>query len=178
MVCWHCRHDLGDKHKYRDPDDFWFYMIEKISGSTDRADQMTLEQQKKYIKENVIILPLYLYDHTIQSISTSSFIGRAHHAEWDSGQVGWIYAEKKKIREEYKIKRITKEVRDRVIAALKAEVEEYSHWIEGEVYGYVLNDANDNKIDSCWGFIGTDWENNGMADQIPDEYHYLLKKVA
>jgi len=43
---------------------------------------------------NVAILPLYLYDHSGISISSGSFIGRAPHAEWDSGQVGFSYLDK------------------------------------------------------------------------------------
>lgn len=43
---------------------------------------------------DVAILPLYLYDHSMLSISTGCFAGRAHHAEWDSGQVGYIYIDK------------------------------------------------------------------------------------
>ena len=42
----------------------------------------------------VAILPLYLYDHSGLAMSTGSFVGRAHHAEWDSGQVGFIYMDK------------------------------------------------------------------------------------
>ncbi len=42
-----------------------------------------------------VILPLYLYDHGGITMSTGPFSCR-----WDSGQVGWIYAEKKKFIEE------------------------------------------------------------------------------
>ncbi len=52
---------------------------------------------------DVAILPLYLYDHSGISISTGSFVGRAHHAEWDSGQVGYIYLDKKTAMEELAI---------------------------------------------------------------------------
>lgn len=42
----------------------------------------------------VAILPLFLYDHSGVSMSTGSFVGRVPHAEWDSGQVGYIYMSK------------------------------------------------------------------------------------
>ena len=40
-----------------------------------------------------------------------------------------------------------------------AEVKEYTQWMSGEVYGYVIKDADGNDLpgtmqDSCWGFIG------------------------
>jgi len=174
MVCWHRRYDLGDRHDYRDPNDFWYALAEEIVGDTDRVENMSLEQREKISRENAIILPLYLYDHTVRAMSTSSFVGRAHHAEWDSGQVGWIYVLKEKVREKYGVKRVTKKVRDRVIAALKAEVETYSQWLEGAVYGFILEDAEGNVINSCWGFYGDDWKHNGMADYIPKDYLYLI----
>lgn len=43
----------------------------------------------------VAIKTLYLYDHSVQSISTGSFVGRAHQAQWDSGPVGFVYMDKK-----------------------------------------------------------------------------------
>lgn len=42
----------------------------------------------------VAVMPLHFYEHSGCSISTSSFVGRAHHAQWDSGQVGYIYLDK------------------------------------------------------------------------------------
>ena len=45
-------------------------------------------------KNEYAILPLYLYDHSGLAMSTGSFLGRALHAEWDSGQVGFIYMDK------------------------------------------------------------------------------------
>lgn len=46
-------------------------------------------------KNEYAILPLYLYDHSGLAMSTGSFLGRALHAEWDSGQVGFIYMDKR-----------------------------------------------------------------------------------
>lgn len=45
-------------------------------------------------KNEYAILPLYLYDHSGLAMSTGSFIGRALHADWDSGPVGFIYMDK------------------------------------------------------------------------------------
>jgi hypothetical protein len=33
-------------------------------------------------------------------------------------------------------------------------VDEWQHYCDGEVYGYVVEDENGDTIDSCWGFIG------------------------
>ncbi|MBE3585396.1 MAG: hypothetical protein IMW94_04390 [Thermoanaerobacter sp.] len=164
---------MGDRHDYRDPEDFWYVLAEEIVGDTDRVERMTPEQRERVVRENAIILPLYLYDHSGLAMNTTGF-----SCPWDSGQVGWIYVTKEKVREWFGVKRVTRKVRDRAVAVLEAEVKEYSQWLKGDTYGYILEDAEGNVIDSCWGFFGTDWQENGMADEIPAEYRRLLKKVA
>lgn len=141
MVCFHGRYNLGDKHHYTSPQEF--------------VDEVR--------EDKAIILPLYLYDHSGLAMNTTGF-----SCPWDSGQVGWIFVTKERVREEYGVKRITRKVRDRVIAALKAEVEEYNQWLQGDVYGFVLEDEEGNMVDSCWGFFGTNWEENGMASCLPE----------
>jgi len=197
MVCWHSRYNLGDPHDYRDKDEFLFALLEEAVGDTDKAERKldsirakidrkefirSYGQYEKAVDDAVlefvekcgyVVLPLYLYDHSGLTMRTYPF-----SCPWDSGQVGWIYVTKAKVREEYGVKHITKKVRERVIAVLEAEVETYSQWLEGDVYGFVLEDAQGNHIDSCWGFYGTDWAENGMTDCIPAEYRHLLEKVA
>lgn len=85
MVCFHGRYSLGDKHDYKP---------EQFNGWDD--------MEKSLIKEHdiCVILPLYLYDHSGITISTTSF-----SCQWDSGKVGFIYISKKKVRDEYSVKR-------------------------------------------------------------------------
>ena len=137
MICFHGRYDLGDKHDYRSND---------YSGWS---------EQRKDIekKENVcVMLPLYLYDHSGITISTSSFDCR-----WDSGQVGFIFVSK------YKIK---KEGIDetKVEEYLKGEVKTYDQYLTGDVWGYKvyeietcsLGHEHKETIESCYGIYGHD----------------------
>jgi hypothetical protein len=173
MVCWHRRYNLGDKHNYRDPDDFWTSLAEEITGDPDRVERMSLEQREKIVRENAVVLPLYLYDHGGLTMNTTGF-----SCPWDSGQVGWIYVTKKKIREEYGVKRVTKKLCDHVLSVLKNEVKEYAQWLEGDVYGFVVEDNKGNELYSSFGFFGTNWKKNGMASEIPAEYRFLLDEAA
>lgn len=75
MVCFHGRYTLGDKHEFRDPEDFDAFLVEE--------------------KDKLYILPLYLYDHGGITMKTSPF-----NCPWDSGQVGYIYMTKKRAEEE------------------------------------------------------------------------------
>lgn len=116
MVCFHRRYNLGDKHEYRHEDyNGWEEMKEAIVKEEDA----------------VVILPLFLYDHSGITMSVGDFGDR-----WDSGQVGWIYASRKDVREWYNVKRVTKHIVERVESALRSEVETYDAYITGEVYSY------------------------------------------
>jgi len=93
-----------------------------------------------------VILPLYLYDHSGITMNTTGF-----YCIWDSGQVGWIYADYDTIKKEYG--EITPETLEKAEALLKAEAEDYDCFISGQCYGFKLFEGQD-MIDSCWGFIG------------------------
>jgi hypothetical protein len=127
MVCFHRRYNLGDKHS------------------------MTVEEAKAFVnRKDVISLPLYLYDHSGITMNTTGF-----SCPWDSGQVGFIYVTKEKIRKEYGVKRnVTKKLIARIIGYLKNEVETYDNFLTGNVYGFKIMDAEGTDIDSCWGFYG------------------------
>lgn len=146
MVCFHNRYDLGDKHNY----------------SSD--DYNNWEEMKKAIikEENTaVILPLYMYDHSGISISTSPFSCR-----WDSGQIGFIFVSKEKALEEFGGKIVTAKLKERIEKILEGEVETYTQYVEGEVYGFEIVDEDDDIIDSCYGFYGDNHKESGMLDYI------------
>ena len=97
--------------------------------------------------EGMVILPLYLYDHSGITMNTSGF-----SCAWDSGQVGWIYADYDMIRDNYG--EVTPETISKAKNLLESEVEEYDHYLTGQCYGYKLYE-NDSEIDTCYGFLGT-----------------------
>jgi len=114
-ICFHNKYRLGDKHDYDHQD---------YSGWN--------EMEKDIIKEEKphTILPLYLYDHSGITISTTPF-----SCGWDSGQVGFILMSKKTIKEN----RLNKE---RITEMLLEEVEEYDKYLRGEVYQYRIFQLN------------------------------------
>jgi len=127
------------------------------------------EHIKKYLirKEDAgIILPIYVYDHSDIDLSTEPFGDK-----WDSGQIGFIYCTKTKIKSEFHIKKITKKLKERVIECLKGEIETYSQYVRGEVYGFKLIQIDMStqeriELESCWGFFGDDLEKNGIMNHL------------
>lgn len=118
------------------------------------------------IFHDIEVLPVYMYEHSAVALSTGSFIGRAQHAEWDSGQIGFAYITPEKLEETG--------ITD-VEGAMSSEVETLGQWMNGEVYGWVLEKKRAGKVvfddpdedsldyedwderDCCWGIIGYDW---------------------
>jgi hypothetical protein len=106
MVCFHPRYNLGDKHSY------------------DKRSELKNDIMEN---ENVhTILPLYLYDHSGITISTSPF-----SCQWDTTQVGFIFISKEKVKSEGIDETKVEEY-------LKNEVKTYDQYLRGEVYGYEI----------------------------------------
>lgn len=210
MVCWHSRYILGDEQPSCSPQDYRMRLAEemeegleaKIDAAVDRMyDQrgpLTTgaewdawdEDVRSYVNERIdkilekhcIILPLYLYDHSGITMNVGGF-----SCPWDSGQVGFIYVSKAKVRQEYGWKRITEKRLKQVESYLKGEVKVYDKLLTGEVYGFVAErlmpcpddweleewsdcDAHWEEEDSCWGFFGMDIIENGILDHLDDEF--------
>lgn len=131
------------------------------------------EVEKEICKEygrDCIMLPIYIYDHSGITIRTTPFSCR-----WDSGRVGTIVVSRKKAREEYGMKRITKANLEKVEKYLEGEVETYDQYLTGDVYGYqITKDEDGEEVDSCWGFFGMDYikeEVQSILKHYQDEYN-------
>jgi hypothetical protein len=143
MICFHNRYSLGDKHTYKHQDYSGWAEMEKA----------IIENEKP-----AIILPLYLYDHSGITISTTPF-----SCKWDSGQIGFVFISKEKLRNELieenkegKKKYITKKHIERATKNILAELETYDLYLRGEVYGYTLINENGEIEDSCFGYYGVE----------------------
>lgn len=149
MICFHNRYDLGDNHNYNS-DDY---------SSWEEMKQAIIKEENP-----AVILPLYMYDHSGISISTSPFSCR-----WDSGQIGFILVSKKQALEEFGGKIISAKLKQKLERILEGEVETYTQYVEGEVYGFEIVDEDDDIVDSCYGFYGSDHKESGMLDYIDHE---------
>lgn len=113
--------------------------------------------QTKWVlrRDVVVILPLYLYDHSGLSISTASF--KCDPQGWDTSAIGYIYITRKQVEKEYGWKVITKERREKLITYLKGEVKTYDSYLRGDVWGYTITGPDGENVDGCWGFYGYDY---------------------
>jgi len=196
MVCWHRRYVLGDEQSEEDPERWlcdlvgvdqleleeWWTARHKVDWQKLYSDEYSekmkacevwvRERIQREVERQLIILPLYLYDHSGITMNTIGF-----SCPWDSGQIGWIYVKKDQVRKEYGWKTITAQRRKQVEDYLRHEVETYDMWLRNDVYGFEvvevyecdLGHEHEKVTDSCWGFFGDDWNENGIKDHLPDE---------
>ena len=54
----------------------------------------------------------------------------------------------------------------RLLESLDAQVEHYSDWCQGNVYGYVVRDEDGDVLESCWGFIGEPSKSGVIDDGV------------
>ena len=203
MVCFHSKYTLGDKNDHGENPWRWLFselteeemiqaavicndnLKEPDAGKIENLEQAEwvlddrpkgLEAMIEVFERRAVILPLYLYDHSGITMSTSSFSCR-----WDSGQVGWIYITAEKIIEEYG--QDTPEQREEVKGYLQGEVETYDQYLTGDIWGFTLErmdtcdqgEEHAHHEDSCWGFYGTDWKENGIMEHIGQEHAELVE---
>lgn len=186
MVCWHRRYHLGDLKKgkpisenYDEPIDLLYELagLDRDDCQDEDGNDWSFANLVKSIEERgTIIQPLYLYDHSGITISTSSF-----SCPWDSGQVGFVYITKETILEEWGG---SEDAIEKARKCLENEVEVYDDYLVGNVYGYTVYAPNeteeddDEQLDSCWGFYGYNHDKSGLLEAAQDfiDWHIQEKE--
>lgn len=167
MLCWHPDYTLGDEQFGRGDYDSMQDVLEDI-----------------FTNRNLVgpVLPLYLLDHSGITISAgraiTSITGFTREnpypmdsAGWDTTHVGFIFATTDRIAETGSdVENMEKYLRD--------EVEEYAQYLEGDVYGYVIEDEDGNDLDSCWGYFGIDAVREEALAVAMATHEYRLKEAA
>lgn len=151
----------------------------EIKGLTDIDHIVNCGSAKNYI----VCKPIYMYDHSGQTISLSPF-----GCPWDSGCCGYIFVFKDKILNEFE--RATEDNwRDIANEIIQSEIDTYDHYIQGEVYGYCLEEGHTvehkdlvtgaiwtsteyETVDSCCGFYG-DCSSDILHAALGDEWEII-----
>lgn len=130
--------DIGDEHISRDEMSEW-------------RDKMN----EKAIRGEIWQAPVYMYDHSGQTISLSDFGDK-----WDSGVCAIIWVTKEKVLKEYP--GATEENwKEFAKSAAENEIKLYNQYISGDVYGYTLYKAEETEhkhISDGKTWTTTEWE--------------------
>ena len=129
-----------------------------------RTSVRSFDDAVRYVRENYDavgpVLNVVMYDHGNVSYS----VGR-HYDEWDGGNAGLTFYTAKQIKD---MGHETQPSDEDLTKWLTGEIDEYSKWASGEVYGYVIKDRNGDDVDSCWGFIGHEYAVEEAKAAVPE----------
>jgi len=140
FACWHKRYSMGDIQ----PEEC---MSEFISA----------------LPKGTIIKPLYMMDHSIQTISLGSFSD-----QWDSGTLGIVYLTPEKLKDEFPD---DPNAEAKAAGYLDGEVSEYNNWLHGECYVLTIEEWEGcehcgrgewTTVDRCGEFLGETFDECGF----------------
>lgn len=110
---------------------------------------------------DLVGLPVYAYVHSGVVLSTGAFSD-----PWDSGRSGFVYSEDKSV------------TRDQLRGYLAA----FNQYLAGDAWGFIAEEQVEMigqredgttvereewvETDSCWGFLGSNPETNGMKEHV------------
>ena len=152
MYTWHRRYQLGPEHDYtRD------------------------EVRELFDNDRYYFFDLYMYEHGNIALSLSPF-----SCHWDSGVVGYIVASKDDLQTQFGFDLQDEDVVSKVKDFLESHLDECTSYINGEVYGVVVETRKRGdceccsrafeweRYDDCYGFFGVDPATNGLSQTIKD----------
>lgn len=122
-------------------------------------------------EEDYYVVPVYALHHGVSHYSTNDF-----HDPWDSGVVGIAFCKKQKG---------LPDNNDYLRSIIDEEIKAYDAWVNGEVYGIMLFDKNEDVLDVSSGYI-IPYENriealkdmlSSVGVNIQDEYQLANKEV-
>lgn len=127
-----------------------YYLGEHQHRSAADLDDVVREAKK----QGDMVLRLYAYVHSGTYLSLEPFYGKLPqgHAEFDSGCCGVVIVRREKMLKEFGRKRWTAALRRRAYEIAQSDVEVFTSYLNGSVYGYVVDDH----VESCWGFYDTE----------------------
>lgn len=151
LWCWHRRYNIGDeKPSSYDPDNF---------SGWDEMEEAIWKNEKP-----VAMLTVWGYDHGGLSISTSR-----PTCAWDSGKLGFIFFPRSAL-SDLGYKRVTKKAIEKAEAWLRAEVQEYDDWNNGNIWYLAIEDTSvpDRSRDYSATYIGqlNDDPNTGLLNRM------------
>lgn len=186
---------LGDEHNFSDPEEVVDALLEEhlqldedqigdlYKAAVEHAPKDRRAQHEYMLaglSDVLYITPIYIYDHSGVTISTSPF-----SCSWDSGQAGFAYISKSTISQETIWKDSPEDRHERhkkyetwyefAEDLVESDITVLDQWVTGDVYGFQLykkvhcdccGHTELEDVDSCWGFYGSDIRTNGMLEHI------------
>jgi len=126
----------GDKHNYKTYD---YNNLEELIAAIKKGEDAS------------IVVPLYFYEHGGIIVRTSPFNDR-----FDSGMFGFAVVSKETIRKNYDVKRISAKSIQQARSSVEVEIEMYSQYINGDIYGFKVIDKDGCVLEDGYGYYNSE----------------------
>lgn len=139
----------------------------------------------------LIGVPVWTYVHSGATISTGKPLRGGSKArlrmnpfscEWDSGRSGWAYMTREDALREWGNKRLSAQQKQRAEHYIDCVVDEFALYLQGECYGFRLEDPAGEEIEALWGYFGMESVEQeaahalkGVCDNVPVQGELNLK---
>ena len=156
LYTWESGYYSPDRHNYSDVLEFLGELlgetlVEKIHNQYNDTNSFMDDISKRTDKLGYILYPVSKYEHSL----VQYFLGVS--SGWDTGTVGVIFAEKKKICSWFNVKKVTQKVRQNVIQNFESELEIYTDYANGTGMDYVeIEKFSGEHIEGCSGYYKYD----------------------
>ena len=147
-----------DRHNYSDVLEFLGEilgetLVEKIHNQYTDTNSFMDDISKRMDKLGYILYPVSKYDHSI----VQYFLGVS--SGWDTGTIGVIFAEKKKVCEWFNTKKVTQKIREKVAQSFESELELYTDYANGYgIYCTEIEKFSGEQVEICGGYYKPDHE--------------------
>lgn len=159
-------------------------VFQSEGGRDDFSSMELVERYLRVARRAIVTLPLYLYDHSgITMTAGSNLVGRGETPSggrdswgnargWDTTMCGFIYTNAERCAELcgtgedgglYAPDDWAGTPLEWVASQLDVEVRLYAAYLEGQVYGYTVEDDRGDEVGSCWGFLPDVTERDELA---------------
>ena len=128
-------------------------LIEKIHDKYDNNSDFFEDISKRMDKLGYILCPVSKYEHSLVQYSVGVRNG------WDSGTVGVIFAEKKKIYNWFGVKKLNNKIRDNVMEQFESELEVYTDYANGYgMYCVEIEEFSGEQVEIVGGYYKPEHE--------------------
>lgn len=164
----HRRYYRDKKHK----------VIREKNGCFASATQFdSLEEIEKFLIDNEYLYQhVYLYEHSGLKLWTSMEKQSYNSIDmfFDGGCFGFLYVSKQQLRQDYKVRRITKKIQEQVYSHMNSFVSnEWEHYLNGDVYQYKIINSNNEIEDSAYGFYNL----RDIREELNREHGIQIPKI-
>lgn len=136
---------------------------------------------------DAVALPVFAYVHSGATIRTVRDGRNPFSCPWDSGQSGIVYARGEAVRKAFLLPTtgdaarvpVSEEIKEKARALLENDVRLFDNCLQGDVWGYEVVEvtpavdedsapAEEDVVESCWGFYGANLADTGLSEAIKD----------